>query len=141
MNLRALFYSFVFFSVISLLLYGFSVIGSSTALVKTPIDSFWKLFALSIAFSLIAGFAYPSLRGVKKGDQLIAFARRESTKGGMFAQFLNSIAVNALESGRLGERIKIRLADGTEGEGIITSYGGTFSPPSIKLTETEILEE
>lgn len=136
MNLRILVSSFVLLLATSLLLYGFSVVGSQTALVKSPIDSFWKLLALAIGFSLVASYVYPHARGVKKGDQLIALVKGVSPTGG--TPFLNSVIVNAVESGRLGQRIKIRLADGTEREGIITSYAGTLSPPAIRLTETEI---
>lgn len=96
----------------------------------------WRLIALALGLSIVWAFAYPHVRGVKKGDALVALFRRE---GGARAALLDVLFVTALSDGRLGEKIKIVYGNGIQAEGQITSYGGTFSPATVKITETERL--
>ncbi|MBI4360471.1 hypothetical protein HY572_01720 [Candidatus Micrarchaeota archaeon] len=96
----------------------------------------WRLLALGIGLSIVWAFAYPHVRGIKKGDSMVALFRRE---GGVRAALLDVLFVTALEDGRVGERIKIVYGNGVHAEGQITSYGGTFSPATVKITETERL--
>ena len=117
----------------SLIGYAFSVIGVA----NTPIDSVWKLVALSLGVAIILGYGYPVARGVKKGDTMLAISRREVTHGNSIHSLLDQFLVTALENGRSGEKIRVRIAGGKSGEGVIAKYAGTLSPAQIKLTESE----
>ncbi|MFH0971845.1 MAG: hypothetical protein V1835_04740 [Candidatus Micrarchaeota archaeon] len=126
--------TFVFLLIIALIGYSFSIIGVTGAL----IDSFWKLMALVIALSLLIGYLYPQIRGVRKDDQLAAIVRREATHNNVLQTFFDNYIVTAAENGRIGKKIRVRLWNGKRAEGIITSYAGTLSPATIKLTESEV---
>lgn len=93
----------------------------------------WRLVALAIGVSIVSALAYPHVRGVRKGDSMVAFMRREG--GG--PAFLDVVLVTALSDGRLGEKVKIVFANGVHAEGRVTAYAGTFSPATLKITETE----
>ncbi|MBI5226715.1 hypothetical protein HY994_05815 [Candidatus Micrarchaeota archaeon] len=97
----------------------------------------WKLVALSLGISIIVAAAYPHLRGVKQGDQMVAFLRREQVQGGQRQSVMDVVFATALEDGKTGQKIKIALGNGMQAEGLITGYGGTFSPATLKITETE----
>lgn len=98
----------------------------------------WRLVALGVGVSIVWAFAYPHVRGIKKGDSLIALFRRDAG-GPVRSAVLDVLFVTALEDGRVGERIKIVYGNGVHAEAQITSYGGTFSPGTVKITETERL--
>ena len=50
----------------SLLAYAFNYVGVA----GTVIDSFWKLIAFDLGASILFAFAWPHIRGVRKGDSL-----------------------------------------------------------------------
>ncbi|MFH1779927.1 MAG: hypothetical protein ABH803_02150 [Candidatus Micrarchaeota archaeon] len=123
---------------VALLLYGFSPVlngflGVEYSLFSEP----WMLLALALGASITAGFLLPYLIGVRKGDSLLASVTREVLQGDKVVVGTDLIPVTALNSGRLGSKIKIAFQNGLVGEGIITSYASTISPPTLKLTETE----
>ncbi len=134
MNLRFLFKSFFALLALSLLGFAFSIVGVP----GTPIDSFWKLFALSLGLAMVLGYLQPHVRGVRQGDVLMAVQRRYVSNGDLIQNVMDTYFVTALEDGRLGKKIRVRLANNRRGEGIITGYTGTFTPASIRLTESEV---
>ena len=134
MNFRLFIQTFVLLLAVSLLGYSFSLVGVS----NTPIDSFWKLIAFDLGISIVADYALPQLRGVRKGDQLAANIMRHQHNGDILQSIISSYFVTALENGRLGQKIRVRLANNRTGEGVITSYAGTFTPAQIRLTESEM---
>ena len=134
MNFKLFIQSFVLLLAVSLLGYSFSAIGVA----NTPIDSFWKLIAFDLGVSIVAAYVLPYLRGVRKGDQLAANVMRHQHNGDIIQQIISSYFVTALEGGRIGSKIRVRLANSRTGEGFITSYAGTFTPAQIRLTESEM---
>ncbi len=134
MNLRIVFSSLVALVILALVLYGLSgFINSFFGLKESILGEAWKLLALAVALSFLAGIVYPHLRGIKQGDQLIAVMSSQSPQG-----ILGSIVLaTALQDGKKGGKIGIQMMNGVIGEGVITSYGGTLSPATIKITETE----
>ncbi len=134
MNFKISLVSFLLLLALSLIAYAFSLIGVAGSV----IDSIWKLVALAIGVSLVIGFAYPYLRGVRKGDLLTTNAthfHNNNATGTIVNIFAGPSAIS-LQSGRLGEKIKINF-QGREAEGIIISYASTFSLASVKITEME----
>lgn len=134
MDFRTLLKVFAALFLLSLISYGFSVLGVP----GSPIDSFWKLLALSLAVSIIAGYISPHVRGIRKDDQLIATQKREVMHDNSVHTHLENIIVTAAENGRVGSKIRVKLFNGKRAEGIITGYAGTFSAATIKLTESEV---
>ncbi len=134
MDLRVAGKVFGFLFVLSLISYGFSILGVEGKF----IDSFWKLIALSLAVSIIAGYVFPHVRAVRKDDQLLATVRRQVMHNNEMHTHLDNVMVVAAENGKIGQKIKVKLWNGKRGEGIIGSYAGTLSPATIRLTESEI---
>jgi hypothetical protein len=129
MNLGLAAKAFMLLAALSLVSYGLSAyINSALGLGEQSIfNEAWKLIALSAGVAVLAGFAQPSIRGIKRGDMVIVL---QGTQG------LDS--ATALESGKIGNKIKVVLhRNGAKGEGIITAYQGVFMPPAIKLVESE----
>lgn len=135
MNLRVAINAFMLFTALSLIAYGFSAyVNAFFGWQSSLFNEAWKLIALSTGAAIIAGFAYPHARGIRQGDQLMAFAKREQ----QFGALIEPLFVTALEPGRRGRKIRVRLSNGALAEGIVLSYAGTFSPPTIQLTEKEL---
>ena len=69
---------------LSLVAYGLSsYINAFLSLGQQSIfNEAWKLIALSWGFALLAGYAQPALRGVKKGDRVFAFMQRQIHQNG-----------------------------------------------------------
>ena len=127
---------------LSLVAYGLSnYLNSFLGLGEQSIfNEAWKLIAISLGLSILAGFVYPSLRGVKKGDKIFAFVQRHAQQGGQNFFFSDFMPVTAMEDGKIGGKIKVVLPNGARGEGIILEYQGVFSLPTIKLVETERMD-
>ena len=121
----------------ALILYGLSGYLATIGIKLEILAEAWKMMALAVGLAIVTGLAYPTVRGVKEGDQLIAFMRREQNVAGVRQLMTDAVFVTALQAGRKGSKIKVQLWNGMRGEALITSYGGTFSPPTVKLTETE----
>ncbi len=100
----------------------------------------WKLIAISIGVALLAGFAQPALRGVKKGDRVFAFVQRHVRQGDQTIFLNDALPATALEDGKVGSKIKVSLSNGAEGEGIVLGYAGVLNPHTIKLVETERID-
>ncbi len=123
---------------VSLILYGLSGFLAQHGITAFGLlADVWKLVALSIGLSIVVAAAYPHIRGVKQGDQMVAFLRREHNSGGVRQHVMDVVFATALESGKTGQKIKIAMSNGMQAEGLITGYGGTFSPATLKITETE----
>lgn len=138
MNLRVAGQALVILVTLALVLYGLSgFINAQIGVKESIFGEAWKLIALALALAILAGFAYPHFRGIKQGDQLVAFVARQTPHG----LFSNVVLTTALQDGRKGSRIGVQVMNGAVGEGIILSYGGAFTPPTIKLLETELHRE
>ncbi len=139
MNLRVLGTSLLLLSAIALLGYGFhQSINAALGLKESFFDSLMQSLAVAVGLSILVAFAYPHLRGVRTGDLILASVpRAHSTPRGVFAFVENATAI-ALEDGRVGQKIKVRLSNGRTGEGVIEAYAGAFAPPSVQITETEM---
>jgi hypothetical protein len=141
MNLRVMLNAFMLFVSLALIAYGLR--SYVNAFLRTEVSIFndaWSLIALAIGAAVITGYAYPQLRGVHKGDVLIAQVHRQVLDPtGNKMLFNEFVSVQALEAGRVGKKIRVSLANGAMGEGVIESYAGTIQPPLIKLTESERL--
>ena len=133
MNFKISLVSFLLLLAVSLIGFAFSVIGVA----GTIVDSIWKLIALGLGLSLIAGFAYPHFRGVKKGDFLSTNSVYYEHHGAnAVINILTGPTAIALQDGRLGTRIKINF-QGRQAEAVIVSYASTFSPAIVRVTEME----
>lgn len=132
MNFKFFAGAFVFLFSLSLLAYSFSFLGVEGTLV----DSFGKLLALCFGLSLLFAFSYPFFRGVRKGDVLNASVS-SGFKGPFSFVFSSSSSAVALESGRVGDEIEVSLSDGSSARAVVTSYGGTFSLPSVRVLRGE----
>ncbi len=135
MNLKISLVSFLLLVSFSLIAFAFSLIG----IPGSVIDSVWKVVALCIGISLLGGFAYPHIRGVKRGDLLSTNAvmhNGHNHPGATVINLLGGPTAVAMQSGRVGSRIKINF-QGRNAEGIIVSYASTFSAAVVKITEME----
>lgn len=91
-----------------------------------------KLFALSLGFSILIAFLYPSIRGIQKGDRVSVVPTSVIPsifgKGGI-----------AMGQGKVNSEIRIKLEDGREAVGVIESYEGFMSLPKVRLVYEERL--
>ncbi len=133
MNFKISLAVFLALVAVSLIGFAFSLVGVA----GSAVDSVWKLVALSIGLSLVAGFIYPVVRGVRKGDVLSTTSTfiEKTPTGQIVSMFAMPTAV-AMQSGRVGSKILIQLP-GRQAEGVIIAYASTFSPATIKLVEIE----
>lgn len=133
MNLKVSLVAFLLLVALSLIAFAFSFVGVP----GSAVDSVWKLFALSLGVALVAGFAYPYLRGVKKGDVLSTNLVQMSPNGmSTIINLFGGPTAVAMQSGRKGDKININF-QGRQAEGIVISYASTFSPAQVKITEME----
>jgi len=111
----------------------------SYALLPLALVDLAKLLALSMAITLLVPLVYPHIRGVRKGDMVSAV--NPPQRGLMpqlqipFLQFGGSYV--ALDSGRIGTRLRVAMPDGTWREAEVLSYGGFLQPPRVRLLESE----
>lgn len=136
MNLRVTVQAALALGALSLLAYGASdalnpLLGTGDSLLNRP----WHLLALSLGASLLLGLAWPWLRGVRAGDRVVLLAWREHELLGAWTE---GVAATALTAGRTGARIRVRLANGSMGEGIVQKYAGLLTPAVLRLTEAEV---
>ncbi len=126
-------------SATSLILFGLSSYLNPILGLKQPslLDNFWAMEAVVLGISIIVGFAYPSIRGIRIGDNLVATIPIRQQVGMNQVDMVSGISVIALESGRIGKKIRVQLDASRKGEGIITAYAGILSPATVRLTETE----
>ncbi|MFH1246871.1 MAG: hypothetical protein V1644_00685 [Candidatus Micrarchaeota archaeon] len=133
MNFKISLVSFLLLLSLSLIAFAFSLVGVAGSV----IDSIWKVIALCVGLSLIFGFTYPYIRGVKRGDYLSTNAvSYDNHAGATIVNILGGPTAVALQSGRIGSKIKINF-QGRQAEGIIVSYASTFSQAMVKITEME----
>ncbi len=132
MNFKITLATFLLLLALSLIAFGFSLIGVAGSV----INSIWKLVALSIGISLVTGFAFPFIRGVRKGD-VLATATHYGVQGqNVISSLFTGVGAVAMQNGRKGDKIKINF-QGRHAEGIVISYASTFSPAVVKVTEME----
>lgn len=139
MNFKIFLQSFGLLLASSLIGYAFNVLGVTGSIV----DSVWKLLAFDLGASLAIGISYPHIRGVRKNDELAINSSVASMRGpGINITFGSFGIANAyaLSGGRIGDKIKVRLLDGRQGEGRVTDYAGLFSPAKVQMIEMEKLE-
>ncbi len=134
MNFKISLVSFLLLVSFSLIAFAFSLIGVAGSV----IDSIWKVVALCLGLSLLVGFTYPYVRGVKRGDFLSTNAVMHDNHhpGATVINLLGGPTAVAMQSGRVGNRIKVNF-QGRQAEGVIVAYASTFSAALVKITEME----
>lgn len=136
MNVKTTVKAAIILSALALVLYGVSdAIDGAFGVKDSLLDKPWQMLALANGLALLFGISWPHLRGVKAGDRLVALVRREHE---MMGSWMEGITATAMEAGRTGTRIRVQLADGSLGEGIVLAYAGMFSPATLRLVETEM---
>ncbi len=139
MNLMVFGRSALILCALALISYGVHpYLNSALGVKESLFDSAWQTLALAIGLSIVVSLAYPHVRGVQRGDTLVGEVPRSRNMGNAMLAFVESAPVIALEPGRQGQKIRVRLPNGKSAEGIVASYAGTFSPAYIKITETEV---
>lgn len=130
MNIMHLsFFVKLFLSLFALSLILFFVLPEATLMLLL------KLIALSIGVSILVALFYPTIRGVRKGDQVLV-------SRGNLPNFLGFGRKGiAVQDGKLQKEIRIRLSNGREAIGIVEDYGGTFSIPKVRLLYEETIKE
>jgi hypothetical protein len=99
-----------------------------------------KLLALSLAMTLLLPVVYPHLRGVRRGDMVMAI--NPPQRAGMlqipipFLQFGGGTFM-ALDSGRIGSRVRVSMPDSTWRDAEIVSYSGFLQPARVRLLESQ----
>jgi hypothetical protein len=144
MNLRVAANAAMLFVTTALIVYGLSGwLNATFALTNTPLGALlgdaWKLVAIALALAILAGYAWPKVRGVRRGDVLVTMARRQHATPMGLLTVNEPVFATALENARVGAKIRVQLQNGSLAEGVVESYAGTLTPPSIRLTETETL--
>ncbi|MBI5036653.1 hypothetical protein HZC09_04905 [Candidatus Micrarchaeota archaeon] len=141
MNLRITLKALGIYVSVAMVLYGMSgYLAKTFSFDASLLADAWKMIALAVGLAFITGFVYPHLRAVRHGDQLMVFANRQLVVGGIQQNMMDLLFVTALEDGKRGQKIKFAFGNGMQGEGVITSYSGTFTPGMLKVTETERME-
>ncbi len=134
MNLRIAWNAFMLYVAAALVAFGLSgFVNQAFGWRESLLNDAWKLVAIAVGGAVVTGFVYPLLRGVKKGDLLITLTRRVIAG----QEFMDYVAVTALEDGRVGKKIRVQLPNGAIAEGVITAYASTLSPPTINLAWVE----
>ncbi len=139
MNFKVFITSIALGTAVALGVYGFSPLLASSVGFGDILGSFWRLEAIALALSIAAGFAWPSIRGLRKGDSAvatIAMSRRLPT-GHQIADY-QVVPVVLLDSGRKGSRVNIAFGDGARGSAIVSEYAGMFTPASVQVVEREV---
>ena len=96
----------------------------------SSLDLLLKLLAVSFGASMLSPFAYPHVRGVRAGDNVLVFSENESVP---LVGFSLKSGV-ALDSGRVGGVIKVGFADGSEISCKLTNYAGLFTPARARVS-------
>ena len=134
MNLKVSLASFLALVALSLVAYALSLIGTPSSL----INSIWKVLAMCFGLSVILGFVWPEIRGVRKGDGLaMSNSFVQQSPIGAVINVFGGVGAVALQTGRKGDKIKVQM-QGRQAEAIIISYESTFSPAMVKVTEMEV---
>jgi hypothetical protein len=89
---------------------------------------FLKVLAVALAVAVAFPLAYPRVRGVRKGDVLIAIRANTSP-----LMILNATTCTALDNGKVGATIGVALGDGTLAQGTIVAYAGFITPARVRL--------
>lgn len=126
LDVRIFFKALAIFTAVAFIVY---------AVTPTGIDFLLKLLALDIGLAILMPFAYPHIRGVRKGDVVMVVLGSKFSSSMFHAQSEAIASSNA----RAGGRIKVRFRDGSEEECIVVSYAGMFSPAKVKIFEKEIM--
>ena len=136
MNFSVTLRAFVLLSALALVLFGSgATINAALGLGDSIVSHFWNMEALALAFALIAGYAFPHVRGVRKGDSVVAVLPSVQYSGNEAVAFMKSGFALAASDARKGGRIRISLPNHREAEGIVTEYASTFSPAVVDVKE------
>jgi len=139
MNLKLAVQVFILGSALALILFGLSgAINARLGFGDSILAHFWNLEALVVALAIILGYAYPHVRGIRRGDRIVAvFPTVQHSGGSAFALFNSGVAV-ALDDARVGGKVRIALANGRQAEARVSEYAGSFSLAVVQVTETEV---
>jgi hypothetical protein len=94
-----------------------------------------KLLAIDFGAALLAVVVWPHIRGVAKGDKIFVV-----DAGAPIIMLLGLGITNAraLDSGRIGQSVKVELMDGSIGFAEIISYEGILSDAKARLLERTV---
>lgn len=139
MNLRVFVTGIAVTTALALAAYGFSPLLTGIAGLPDLFGSFWRLEALAIALSIALGFAWPYLRGLRKGDRAIATIAhsRNLPTGHAFVDY-QMVPVVLLDGGRKGAKVSVSFADGSRGHAVVAEYAGILTPATVQVIEREI---
>lgn len=99
----------------------------------SPIDAL-KALAIMTVISVAITYAYPQIRGIKKGD-IVSVVNNSNIPA-----IIGRIGT-ATQDGRKNDKIIIHLDNGSQVTGIIESYDGLISKPKIRILYEEKLVE
>lgn len=140
MNFRFALTSFVLLTAVALIVFGLSQpINAALGVTDSIASHFWNLEALAVAFAIVAGYAYPHVRGVRQGDMVVAVFPVVHRGGGAAVAMMNSGFARAASTARRGGKIRIELDGGRQAEGVVVEYAGTLSPAVVNVVETEVV--
>lgn len=126
LDVRVFFKALALFTAAALIIY---------AVTPTGPDFLLKLLAFDVGLAILSPFAYPQIRGVRRGDAVDVVFLGKELPFGMFRPQTEAVASS---NARIGGRIRVRFRDGSEEECIVVSYAGMFSPAKVKILEKEI---
>lgn len=97
----------------------------------------WRGIALAVTCGLAYFLLQPTMRGVRAGDLVLANMWREIDTPALSESYLESAPTIALESGRVNQRIRVQLWDGSHGIVLLTHHG-LLTHPEGRLVEAEV---
>jgi len=98
-------------------------------------EMLFKLLAVAFAASILTPLVYPSLRGVRKGDEIsVEFSGRRQLPG-VLNFFFRADRGIAMGNGRVGGRLDVLMGNGALVPCVIRSYEGFFRPAQATAIE------
>ena len=91
-----------------------------------------KLIAVAVGISLLLPIGYPHIRGVRKGDGLLA-VKNDSAPMLLFS----ATTCVALSDGKKGQTIGVMFSDGALAQAVIVGYEGLITPARVRVTQEE----
>lgn len=99
------------------------------------LDFLLKLLAFAFGAALLTPFAYPHLRGVRKGDSVLVEVSGREAAPGILRLFFQAGSGVAVENGRIGGKIMVAMADGSMKQCAVLGYSGFFTPARVRMVK------
>lgn len=97
-----------------------------------------KSMALAFGAAILIPLIYPFIRGVRNGDRINVTQEGNALAIPAFTIIMGLSNGTAIESGRIGDAIKIELIDRSIAIARISKYEGFFSNAEAKILQREI---